>query len=79
MQDADGIFGPPGTWWCSWQGAWYRRAGSLWIRYVNDQEEMERLALAGADGSMEVGPHGFPLSFMNVLAQEHPSQAQVDV
>ena len=38
-----------------------------------------RLALAGADGSMEDGPHGFPLSFMNVLAQEHPSQAHVDV
>ena len=100
MQDREGIFGPPGVWWCSWQSAWYRRAGRLWIPYVDDddrheatrqfvrrvcwygdfdQEIMARLAVVGADGSMEVGPHGFPLSFMNVLAQGHPDHAHVDV
>jgi hypothetical protein len=99
MQDGDGTCGPPGIWWSSWQGAWYRRAGSLWIPYVDDedrheatrqfvrtvcwygnfnQEVVERLALAGADGSMEVGPHGHPLSFLNVLVQGHPSDARVD-
>jgi hypothetical protein len=44
-----------------------------------DTEHMERLALEGADGSMEVGPHGFPLSFMNVLAQGHPNAVTLDV
>lgn len=99
MQDGDGTCGPPGIWWSSWQGAWYRRAGSLWIPYVDDedrheatrqfvrtvcwygnfnQEVVERLALAGADGSMEVGLHGHPLSFLNVLVQGHPSDARVD-
>ena len=34
-----------------------------------DEEIVESLALAGADGSLEVGPHGYPLGFMNVLAQ----------
>ena len=99
-RDVAGAYGPPGKWWCKWQGAWYRPAGHLWIPYVEDEERneatrkfvrtvcwygnfgqelMDRLAMDGADGSLEVSPHGFPLSFMNVLAQGHPSEVTMNV